>query len=148
MRNKLIWLSVFAIAFGFVESSVVVYLREIYYKGETNLFPLKIFEPKIFLVELIREAATWMKENMPQIRNYVTMSPIPNLSAHFAEPPSLESITEFLQAQKDPVAKFHIRNGARILRIIPNADSSEKRKTQSYMNMVNYDYTPNIQGSE
>lgn len=94
--------------------------------------------------KLIREAAQWIKANMPQISNYVTMSPIPNLSAHFTEPPTLDGITEFLQAQKDPVAKFHIRNGARILRVIPNADNSERRRAQSWSNMVNYDYTPNI----
>lgn len=94
--------------------------------------------------KLIREAAQWIKANMPQISNYVTMSPIPNLSAHFSEPPSLDAIGEFLQAQKDPVAKFHIRNGAKILRVIPNADNSERRKAQSWSNMVNYDYTPNI----
>lgn len=94
--------------------------------------------------KLIREAAQWIKSNMPQISNYVTMSPIPNLSAHFPEPPSLDAIMEFLQAQKDPVAKFHIRNGAKVLRVIPNADDSERRKQQSWSNMVNYDYTPNI----
>jgi hypothetical protein len=56
--KKLFWLTIFAIAFGFVESSVVVYLRRIYYGGETAFFPLKIFEPGIFTVELFREAAT------------------------------------------------------------------------------------------
>lgn len=94
--------------------------------------------------KLIREAAQWIKANLPQIRNYVTMSPIPNLSAHFTQPPKVEDILEFLRAQKDPVAKFHIRNGARVLRVIPNADKSERRVAQSYSNMVNYDYTPNI----
>jgi len=93
---------------------------------------------------LIREAATWIRNNLPQIRQFVTMSPIPNLSAHFSEPPSMAAIMEFLQAQTDPVAKFHIRNGAKILRVIPNADSSERRRTQSYSNMVNYDYTQNF----
>ena len=94
--------------------------------------------------KLIREAAIWIKANMPQIKSYVTMSPIPNLSANFSQPPSVEDILEFLNAQKDPVAKFHLRNGARVLRIIPNADNSERRRTQSYSNMVNYDYTQNI----
>jgi malonyl-CoA decarboxylase len=94
--------------------------------------------------KLIREAAQWIKANVPQIKNYVTMSPIPNLSAHFPEPPSLDAIMEFLQAQTDPVAKFHLRNGARVLRIIPNADLSERRRAQSYSNMVNYDYTANL----
>jgi malonyl-CoA decarboxylase len=98
--------------------------------------------------KLIQEAAQWIKANMPQISNFVTMSPIPNLSAHFPEPPSMEAIMEFLQAQRDPVAKFHIRNGARVLRTIPNADSSEKRKAQSFGHMVNYDYTPNIIGTQ
>jgi malonyl-CoA decarboxylase len=98
--------------------------------------------------KLIREAANWIKTNMPQIRNFVTMSPIPNLSAHFTEPPSIESVLEFLRAQKDPVARFHLRNGARVLRAIPNADSSEKRKAQSFGHMVNYDYTPNITGHQ
>jgi hypothetical protein len=56
--KKLFYLTFFAIAFGFVESSVVVYLRKIYYGEETLLFPLKAFEQRIFLVELLREAAT------------------------------------------------------------------------------------------
>ena len=94
--------------------------------------------------KLIREASQWIKENMPQIKNFVTMSPIPNLSAHFSEPPSMEAIIEFLAAQTDPVAKFHLRNGARVLRAIPNADNSERRRAQSFGHMVNYDYTPNI----
>jgi len=93
---------------------------------------------------LIREAATWIHANRPEIKQFVTMSPIPQLSAHFAEPPSMDAIMEFLSAQKDPVAKFHMRNGAKILRIIPNADNSERRRTQSYSTMVNYDYTQNF----
>ena len=93
---------------------------------------------------LIREAATWLRQNMPQVRNFVTMSPIPNLSAHFTEPPSVDAVIEFLKAQGDPVAKFHLANGAVVLRAIPNADKSEKRRTQSHGMMVNYDYTSNI----
>ena len=58
IRSSVLWLSVFAASFGVVEGSVVVYLRKIYYPGETTLFPLKSFEPAIYLVELVREAAT------------------------------------------------------------------------------------------
>jgi len=58
IRDKLFWLTVFALAFGMVEGAVVVYLRRIYYPEGISLFPLKIFEPDIHLVELIREAAT------------------------------------------------------------------------------------------
>src|SRR5689334_15931561 len=60
IRGKLLWLTVFAAAFGIVEGSVVVYLRKIYYPGEMTLFPLKNFEPAIFSVELLREAATML----------------------------------------------------------------------------------------
>jgi malonyl-CoA decarboxylase len=95
---------------------------------------------------LIREAAKWIHDNMPGISNFVTMSPIPNLSAHFTEPPSMDAILEFLQAQRDPVARFHIRNGATVLRIIPNADKSERRQQQSYSTMVNYNYTDLVLG--
>lgn len=58
MRTKVFWLTMFAIAFGFVESSVVVYLRKIYYDSQTVLFPLKSFEPGIFATELLHEAST------------------------------------------------------------------------------------------
>jgi hypothetical protein len=58
IRGKLFWLTVFAAAFGIVEGSVVVYLRKIYYPGAMALFPLKTFDPAIYFVELIREAAT------------------------------------------------------------------------------------------
>lgn len=93
---------------------------------------------------LIHAAARWIKSKNPHITNYVTMSPIPNLSAHFSEPPSIDSVKEFLATLKDPVAKFHVRNGAKILRVIPNADNSERRRAQSYSTMANYDYTHNL----
>jgi len=48
---------VFAIAMGFLESAVVIYLRELYYK-EGFSFPLKPMPETIALVELLREAAT------------------------------------------------------------------------------------------
>ena len=90
---------------------------------------------------LIREASKWIVANMPHITNFVTMSPIPNLSANFAQLPSMDELLEFLRAQRDPVARFHIRNGASVLRVIPNADNSARRQQQSYSAMVNYNYT-------
>lgn len=57
MKKKFILLSLFAIAFAFIESAVVVYLREIYYP-EGFSFPLKLMPLKIFLVEIGRELAT------------------------------------------------------------------------------------------
>jgi len=55
--RKLIWVSLFAIAFGYVEASVVVYLRAIYYPGMFE-FPLKMIRTDHLVVELFREAAT------------------------------------------------------------------------------------------
>lgn len=49
--------TIFGIAFGFLEAIVVVYLREIYYP-EGFSFPLRIFEPRILQVEILREFAT------------------------------------------------------------------------------------------
>ena len=55
--RQTIWVVLFAIAFAFVESSVVVYLRSIYYP-EGFAFPLKLMTSFHVLVELTREAST------------------------------------------------------------------------------------------
>ncbi len=54
---KLIWVAIFSISMGFVESAVVVYLRRIYYP-EGFLFPLKPLIDNLIEVEVLREAAT------------------------------------------------------------------------------------------
>ncbi|UPT76606.1 hypothetical protein MN086_06000 [Sulfurovum sp. XGS-02] len=57
MSKQLLWLIVWGIVFGYMESAVVVYLREIYYP-EGFAFPLVRIEDHILLTELLREAAT------------------------------------------------------------------------------------------
>jgi hypothetical protein len=57
MTNTLMWLALFSLAMGYMESAVVVYLREIYYPDGFK-FPLIPIEPRIGLIELLREAAT------------------------------------------------------------------------------------------
>jgi hypothetical protein len=57
LNKKLVWLTLFSIAMGFMESAVVVYLREIYYPNGFS-FPLVPIENDIALVEFLREAAT------------------------------------------------------------------------------------------
>jgi len=58
MRIKtIIWLTIFSIAMGYMESAVVIYLRKIYYP-EGFQFPLIPLEASVGLVELFREAAT------------------------------------------------------------------------------------------
>lgn len=57
LLSKTIWLVVFAIAMGFLEAAVVVYLRELYYPNGFA-FPLVVLDPRVGLVEILREAAT------------------------------------------------------------------------------------------
>jgi hypothetical protein len=53
----LIWVSIFAIAMGIFEGSVVVYLRALYYPEGFN-FPLAPMDSHIVITELIRELAS------------------------------------------------------------------------------------------
>jgi hypothetical protein len=57
LHKKLFWLSLFAIAMGFLETSVVIYLRELYYPSGFK-FPLQVIPEHIARVEIFREAAT------------------------------------------------------------------------------------------
>lgn len=60
MKNtltKIIWLGTFAIAMGFLESAVVVYIRALYYP-EGFMFPMKLISDQIMVTEFFREAAT------------------------------------------------------------------------------------------
>ncbi|MBI5471237.1 MAG: hypothetical protein HY961_02715 [Ignavibacteriae bacterium] len=55
--RRIVLVALFGIAFGFVESSVVVYLRALYYPDGFT-FPLRIMRDDHIAVELLREAAT------------------------------------------------------------------------------------------
>ena len=55
--NRLFWLLVWGAAFAYIEASVVVYLRKIYYP-EGFAFPVVIAQNSIVVVEILREAAT------------------------------------------------------------------------------------------
>jgi hypothetical protein len=56
-ERELFWLAVFGIAFGYLESAVVVYLRGLAYADGFS-FPLKPIPPLILSAEVGREAAT------------------------------------------------------------------------------------------
>ena len=58
-ENKLtlLWVCLFAIAMGYLESAVVVYIRALYYP-EGFAFPLTLISKQIMITELWREAAT------------------------------------------------------------------------------------------
>lgn len=55
--KTLIWVFLFSLAMGMLESAVVVYLRQLYYPDGFS-FPLKIMNHRIMQTEILREAAT------------------------------------------------------------------------------------------
>ena len=57
LKTTLIWLTLFSIAMGYLETSVVVYLRELYYPDGFD-FPLTPIQPSIAITEFWREVAT------------------------------------------------------------------------------------------
>lgn len=57
LKTTLLWITVFSMAMGFLESAVVVYLRELYYPSGFD-FPMVIMTGHIAVTEIIRESAT------------------------------------------------------------------------------------------
>jgi malonyl-CoA decarboxylase len=130
---------------------------------------------------LIKQVAEDLSHELPELRLFVTLSPIPgfrawleqmarhrhrlppddaDVVAHLADPnwyhqPALAArmrpvlqrlcalylVTARRGAQAaDPVARFHLRNGAQVLRINWLADISDKGMLESAGLMVNYEY--------
>jgi hypothetical protein len=75
------------------------------------------------------------------VQNFYTLSPVPSLRKHFDEVPTEDQVREFIDSRKDPVAKFHLGNGATLHSVNFEADSSEIRQGESWGIMVNYQYT-------
>ncbi|NIJ35834.1 malonyl-CoA decarboxylase [Sphingopyxis panaciterrae] len=113
---------------------------------------------------LIKQVATDLKREIPGLERFVTLSPIPGfmkwLRAHDRALAGEESdhieacrdqliacaLRYFLESKDeegrpiDPVARFHLGNGARLEQLNWMADSSEKGLRQSAGMMVNYLY--------
>ncbi len=118
---------------------------------------------------LIKRVVESLKVEFPRLKTFVTLSPIPGLRAWLAKtaPPELlkswENLADLpekdparvalmgwaarylgreMQDGKplDPVARFHLGNGARVERLNWAADPSAKGSKQSYGLMVNYLY--------
>ena len=75
------------------------------------------------------------------VKNFYTLSPIPSLRKHFDEKPTEDQVREFIALRKDPVATFHLGNGATLHAVNFDADSSDIRQGESWGIMVNYRYT-------
>lgn len=97
---------------------------------------------------LIKQVASDLQAELPTLRTFSTLSPIPGFAAWAAEnDASPQAAAVYLAEAKDahgkpldPVAKFHLGNGAELHRINENADLSPKGITQSHGMMVNYLY--------
>ena len=112
---------------------------------------------------LIKKVAKNLKRELPDLNQFLTLSPIPGLMKWMEEyaPITFERCTDkncsdeelmkktikYLTESdrddglpNDPVGRFHIGNGASLERINLNADLSEKGLSQSYGIMANYLY--------
>ena len=104
---------------------------------------------------LIKQVAADLSRDLPSLENFVTLSPIPGLSKWLkaAEPMISPDVCEqalaahyLLEAKRpdgmplDPVARFHLGNGAMVHAVHAGADVSENGMAQSNGAMVNYLY--------
>ncbi len=112
---------------------------------------------------LIKKVAKNLKRELPELNQFQTLSPLPGLMNWMEEyaPITFERCSdkncgddELLKQTiryltisdrkdgmpNDPVARFHIGNGASLERVNLNADLSEKGLSQSYGIMANYLY--------
>ncbi|WP_276153723.1 MULTISPECIES: malonyl-CoA decarboxylase [unclassified Sulfitobacter] len=104
---------------------------------------------------LIKQVAADLSRELPTLKNFVTLSPIPGLNKWLATS-QLPAATEdnrralaahyLLEAKRpdgmpvDPVARFHLGNGAALHAVHAGADTSQNGVAQSGGAMVNYLY--------
>lgn len=106
---------------------------------------------------LIKQVAADLSLEVPSLKTFVTLSPIPGFRAWFEktnlridedDPKQLKALAaHYLIAAKrkdglplDPVARFHLGNGAQVHQVHADADTSDKGQRQSAGVMVNYLY--------
>ena len=105
---------------------------------------------------LLTGAMDLLKSEFPRLNQFVTLSPIPGyrawLSPEQAESHSPEELLKDCARYLcslgetgrpiDPVARFHLGNGARLVQINPQADLSDRGTERSFGIMANYLYEP------
>lgn len=94
--------------------------------------------------ELIFGAANDLQKRYPEIGKFITLSPIPALRKNFKKNPTIDIVQDFIVNKKDPVARFHMNNGALPWAVRSRADLSTLRRNESWGWMASYDYTPLI----
>lgn len=106
---------------------------------------------------LIKQVAADLAAELAGLKTFVTLSPIPGLSAWLSQEgqslgedtgTNIQSLAAYylLNAKSrggqplDPVARFHLGNGAIVHAVHAGADTSDKGRAQSCGTMVNYLY--------
>ena len=111
---------------------------------------------------LLEGAVDALHRELPGLTAFVTLSPIPGFrawwdAAHPGQAPPgdalLSDCARYLTTQRepgrpiDPVARFHLRNGARLLGLHRHGDTSTRGIDRSYGVMANYRYEPEDRAS-
>ena len=105
---------------------------------------------------LIKQVVADLTAEVPGLRTFVTLSPIPGLSDWMTEAGMVpdgdaalrQAAAHYLtrvrrgDRPRDPVARFHLSNGATIHDLHAGADTSDAGMAQSHGAMVNYLYDP------
>ncbi|HMO68523.1 MAG TPA: malonyl-CoA decarboxylase family protein, partial [Novosphingobium sp.] len=107
---------------------------------------------------LIKRVVGLLRDELPQLDTFATLSPVPGLTRWLAEVRGAEAAVPSARELRaltahylvtgrnprgqvlDPVARFHLGNGARLEAIHADADLSANGKRQSHGIMVNYVY--------
>lgn len=110
---------------------------------------------------LLKQVVKDLQREFPGINNFVTLSPVPGFANWVANETDVSvkeihtwpeeqlrqlSLRYFLHARRadgsplDPVARFHLRNGAALDAIMPAANPSERSESESFGLMVSYRY--------
>ena len=105
---------------------------------------------------LIKQVSARLSTELPQLETFATLSPIPGFATWLADQPAIDTTDErsvvaacatyLLCARRgdlplDPVARFHLRNGARVERLNWQGDTSTKGQRESHGMLVNYRYS-------
>lgn len=107
-------------------------------------------------VDLIDGAATALQDELPGLATFVTLSPVPRFRSWLgprgpqrpADGDLLRLAARYLSTiggdgrPLDPVARFHLGNGARLWRVNADADTSDLGRRRSWGVMANYRYAP------
>jgi malonyl-CoA decarboxylase len=107
---------------------------------------------------LLKQVIDDLRDELPGLTDFVTLSPVPGFAAWLSEqeeafepdaPALLPLVARYLVKARgpgglplDPVARFHLGNGAALERINPSGDLSPNALATAHGVMVNYRYRP------